>query len=139
MSQRIKDILDLNTTNFVLGKASAILAFVQLHTQEKNNNEIENNFIVLPYGTYHHTNYEYHFKGTCVENLNPIIHTQNKEFLDICINTSADVLGIVSYDFNIVQLSVNEETKELEVVKSFTKKEAQEILKKKPDYRFTDF
>lgn len=139
MSQKIADLLNLNTINFILGRANALLPFMELHTQELENKLIQNKLMVLPLGTYHHSNYNYHFKGACAEQLNPIIHTQNKEFLDICINSTDDVLGVVSYDFNIVQLALDTETNELVVVKTFTKKEAQEILKQNPDYRFTDF
>lgn len=139
MSQKIAELLDLNVTNFVVGRAHAILSFTHLYQKEKDNQEIENDFLILPLSTYHHSNYNYHFKGACTEHLNPIIHTQNKEFLDICINTTDDVLGVVSYDFNIVQLSADAETDDVSVVKKFTKKEAQEILKNNPDYRFTDF
>ena len=94
--------------------------------------------LILPYGTYHHTNYEYHFKGTCVENLNPIIVTQNKEFLNVCINTPEDILGVVSYDFNIVQLSYNQEKEEF-TTNIITKKEAQKLLQENPDLELRDF
>lgn len=139
MSQTITELLDLNTTNFILGRANALLPFMELHDKEVKDKKITNELMVLPLGTYHHSNYNYHFKGACAEYLNPIIHTQNKEFLDICINSTDDILGVVSYDFNIVQLALDTQTNELVVVKTFTKKEAQEILKQNPDYRFTDF
>ena len=139
MSQKIADLLDLNVTNIIVGRAHAMLSFTHLYQAEKDKKEIENEFLILPLSTYHHSNYNYHFKGACAEYLNPIIHTQNKEFLDICINTPADILGVVSYDFNIIQISADAETDEIKVVKKFTKAEAQEILKQNPDYRFTDF
>lgn len=136
--QQIQEFLDLNTINIVLCRASTLLALVQLHQTEKENKEIENNLLILPYGTYHHTNYEYHFKGACVENLNPIIVTQNKEFLNVCINTPEDILGVVSYDFNIVQLSYNQEKEEF-TTNIITKKEAQKLLQENPDLELRDF
>jgi hypothetical protein len=72
------------------------------------------------------------------ENINPIIFTQNKEFLDVCINTPEDKLGVVSYDFNIVQLSYNEETDEF-ATNIISKTEAQAMLQLDPTTELRDF
>lgn len=138
MSQKINEILDLNTINIVLGRSTALLSFVDEYNKEKQVGEIENELLVLPYGTYHHSNYEYHFKGACAENLNPIIITQNKEFLNTCINASDDPLNVVSYDFNIIQLSFERKLKKF-VVKVISKKEAIQMLKDNPKLELRDF
>lgn len=138
MKQKVADILDLNTINIILGRSPALFAFFRMYELEEENKAIKNKLVVLPYGTYHHTNYEHHFKGTCVEYLNPIIVTQNREFLNTCVNTSPDPLGVVSYDFNIVQLSYDE-TEQVFKTNIITKTEAQKMLKENPDLELRDF
>lgn len=138
MKQTIKDILDLNTINIILGQAKALSFFFKMYELDEENKAITNELVVLPYGTYHHSNYEYHFKGMCAECLNPIIVTQSKEFLNSCINASPDPLKVVSYDFNIVQLSYDEATQMFET-KVFTKTQAQKMLKENPDLELRDF
>lgn len=138
MKQTISDLLNLDKANIILGRANAMLHFIQLHEDEKQKGLIDNNLIVMPFTTYHHSNYGYHFKGAMAENLNPIIFTQNKEFLDICINTPEDKLGVVSYDFDIVQLSYDEETK-IFSTNIISKTEAQAMLQLDPTTEFRDF
>ena len=138
MKQTISELLDLNKANIILGRANAMFHFLQLHEAEKEKGLIDNNLIVMPFTTYHHSNYGYHFKGAMAENINPIIFTQNKEFLDICINTPEDKLGVVSYDFNIVQLSYHEEAMSFST-KVISKTEAQAMLKLDPATELRDF
>lgn len=138
MEQKINDFLDLNTINIILGKANALAIFFDEYKKEKEANEIENELLVLPYGTYHHSNYEFHFKGACAENLNPIIVTQNKEFLNVCINASEDPVKVVSYDFNIVQLSFDKYMK-IFTTKIISKKEAAQMLKDNAELELRDF
>lgn len=138
MKQKVTDILDLNTINIILGRAHALSSFFRMYELDEENKAIKNDLIVLPYGTYHHTNYEHHFKGMCVECLNPIIVTQNKEFLNTCINAAPDPLGVVSYDFNIIQLSYDEDNQMFKT-NIITKTEAQKMLKENPDLELRDF
>lgn len=138
MEQTITDLLNLNKANIILGRANTILHFCQLYEIEKQKGLIDNNLIIMPYTTYHHSNYGYHFKGTMAENINPIIFTQNKEFLDICINTPEDKLGVVSYDFDIVQLSYDEE-KKIFSTNVISKTEAQAMLQLDSTTELRDF
>lgn len=138
MKQTVSELLDLNKANIILGRANAMFYFLQLHEAEKEKGLIDNNLIVMPFTTYHHSNYGYHFKGAMAENINPIIFTQSKEFLDVCINTPEDKLGVVSYDFNIVQLSYHEEAMKFST-KVISKTEAQAMLKLDPTTELRDF
>lgn len=138
MAKNIKEFLNLNNNNIILGKSQALLSFINAYDKDRENNVYDNKLLILPYGTYHHTNYEFHFKGMCAEYENVLIITQNKEFLETCIMAEKDPLDVVSYDFNIVQVSFDTDTNEF-IVNTITKEEAKKLLEEHPSYEFRDF
>lgn len=101
--------IDLNKPNIVLGKANAVLAFTQLYKFAYEADIINNEYIVLPFPTFHHTNFKLHFKGQLLENgKTPFILTQSKEFLEEILSLPNDSVT-VSTDFDVLLLTFTEE------------------------------
>lgn len=101
--------IDLNKPNIVLGKANAVLAFTQLYNFAYEADIINNEYIVLPFPTFHHTNFKLHFKGQLLENgKTPFILTQSKEFLEEILSLPNDSVT-VSTDFDVLLLTFTEE------------------------------
>lgn len=133
---------DLNKTNILLGQAIALYNFHVKFNEAKKNDEINNELIALPLPTYHHKNYQAHFKGAILENKNPFIIVQNKEFLEEILALNDDDSMLVNCDFNIIQVSYNEELEGTDEAFSFnilTKKEVKEALMREPSLDLRDF
>lgn len=139
--ENMEDNFDLNKTNILLGKSSAILRFQMLFSTLKENGRFKNNeLFVLPVESYHHSNYINHFKGYVTDFPHSFILVQNKEFLETIVNIPEDRYDVVSFDFNIVQVDKIEiEGKETLLFKTFSKQEAKELLDKGIDLRDFSF
>lgn len=108
----MKETVNFNKTNIVLGKPYAIEEFVKLLQAAQKAKEIENDFDFLPSPVVHHENYDVNFKGFLWENKNPIIFIQNKEYLETCLNSKDSGYNIVSTDFDVVQVDLESERDE---------------------------
>ena len=104
--EQLKEKIDLNKTNIVLGKGYAFQELVHLLQAAQKANVITNDFDFLPSPVVHHENYDTNFKGFLWEHKNPIIFIQNKEFLETCLNSVDTGFNIVSTDFNVVQVDL---------------------------------
>ena len=142
----LKEKIDFNKTNIVLGKAYAIQELVQLLLNAQKTGDIENDFDFLPSPVVHYENYDTNFKGFLWEHKNPIIFIQNKEFLEACLNSVDTGYKIVSTDFDVIQVDLEpirdkegnltfttEEPKTREVnaelvFKNYSKEEARKLM-----------
>ena len=105
--EEMKQKIDFNKTNIILGKAYAIQELVNLLMLAQREGEIENDFDFLPSPVVHHENYITNFKGFLWEHKNPIIFVQNKEYLEACLDSMDTGYKIVSTDFNVIQVDLN--------------------------------
>lgn len=125
--------IDLNKPNIVLGKANAILAFTQLYQFAYESDIINNEYIILPFPTFHHTNFKIHFKGQLLENgKTPFILTQSKEFLEDILSLPNDNTT-VSTNFDVLLLSFTEGNGLS--LKRLSKEEAKELMLQGKDLR----
>ena len=104
--EQMKQVIDFNKTNIVLGKGYAIQKLVELIQDAYKTGDIDNDFDFLPSPVTHHENYDITFKGFLWEHKNPMIFVQNKEFLEACLNSIDTGYKIVSTDFNVVQVDL---------------------------------
>ena len=139
MKQKTIDFFNqfnLNKTNILLGRANALLAFSELYEYAYAEDIVNNILITLPFPTYHHSNFATHFKGQLLENdKHPFVITQSKEFLENIILLPEDT--IVSTDFNIIQLSYNENSGL--TINTISNEQAKEKLLSNPNIEFRDF
>lgn len=144
--EQLKNEININKTNIILGKSYAIQKLVHLLLIAQETKEIVNDFDFLPSPVVHHENYDTNFKGFLWEHTNPIIFVQNKEFLETCLMSIDTGYKIVSTDFNVIQVDLkpirdennnlmfetdpegNKEVKAELVFKTYSKEEAKKLM-----------